>query len=113
MLTTRILIVEDERKLAQVLESALSAEHYDVVVAPTGEDGFFRANAESFDLLLLDLLLPGRKGLMTMKPACTRCGRPPANSRAAVHRRHLEDRLRPAVVSGVSTCSAARGEVRS
>jgi two-component system copper resistance phosphate regulon response regulator CusR len=59
----RILLVEDERKLAQVLGSALTAEHYDVVVAPTGEDGFFRANAETFDLVLLDLMLPGRSGL--------------------------------------------------
>ena len=37
----RILIVEDERKLAQALASALKAEHYEVVLAPTGEDGFF------------------------------------------------------------------------
>lgn len=59
----RILVVEDERKLAQVLASALQAEHYDVVLAPTGEDGFFRANAESFDLVVLDLMLPGRGGL--------------------------------------------------
>jgi two-component system, OmpR family, copper resistance phosphate regulon response regulator CusR len=59
----RILVVEDERKLAQVLASALQAEHYDVVVAPNGEDGFFRANAETFDLVLLDLMLPGRNGL--------------------------------------------------
>jgi len=59
----RILVVEDERKLAQVLASALQVEHYDVVVAPTGEDGFFRANAETFDLVLLDLMLPGRNGL--------------------------------------------------
>jgi len=59
----RILVVEDERKLAQVLASALHAQHYDVVVAPTGEDGFFRANAEAFDLVVLDLMLPGRGGL--------------------------------------------------
>jgi DNA-binding response OmpR family regulator len=59
----RVLIVEDERKLAQVISSALEAEHYDVIVAPTGEDGFFRANAEVFDLLVLDLMLPGRNGL--------------------------------------------------
>lgn len=56
-------MVEDERKIAQVLASALRAEHYDVVVAPTGEDGFFRANAEVFDLVVLDLMLPGRNGL--------------------------------------------------
>jgi DNA-binding response OmpR family regulator len=59
----RILVVEDERKLAQVLASALQAEEYDVVLAPTGEDGFFRANADAFDLVLLDLMLPGRNGL--------------------------------------------------
>ena len=59
----RVLIVEDERKLAQVLGSALQAEHYDVVVAATGEDGFYRANAERFDLVVLDLMLPGRSGL--------------------------------------------------
>ena len=56
-------MVEDERKLAQVLSSALQAEHYDVVVAATGEDGFYRANAELFDLIVLDLMLPGRNGL--------------------------------------------------
>ena len=59
----RILLVEDERKLAQVLASSLRAEQYDVVLAPTGEDGFFRAHAETFDLVLLDLMLPGRNGL--------------------------------------------------
>jgi DNA-binding response OmpR family regulator len=59
----RVLIVEDERKLAQVLTSALAAEHYDVVATPTGEDGFFRASAEAFDLVVLDLMLPGRGGL--------------------------------------------------
>jgi len=59
----RVLVVDDERKLAQVISSALQAEHYDVVVSPTGEDGFFRANAEVFDLVLLDLMLPGRNGL--------------------------------------------------
>jgi DNA-binding response OmpR family regulator len=58
----RILVVEDERKLARVVASALTAEHYDVDVAETGEDGFFRANAEAFDLVVLDLMLPGRSG---------------------------------------------------
>ena len=63
----RVLIVEDERKLAQILASALQGEHYDVVVAPTGEDGFFRANAETFDLVVLDLMLPGRNGLEILR----------------------------------------------
>ena len=59
----RVLVVEDERKLVQVLTAALQAEHYEVVVARTGEDGFFRACAETFDLVVLDLMLPGRSGL--------------------------------------------------
>ncbi len=59
----RVLIVEDERKLAQALASALEGEHYEVVIAPTGEDGFFRANDEAFDVVVLDLMLPGRGGL--------------------------------------------------
>ena len=59
----RVLVVEDERKLADVLLAALQAERYDVVVAASGEEGFYRANAEQFDLVLLDLMLPGRGGL--------------------------------------------------
>jgi two-component system copper resistance phosphate regulon response regulator CusR len=59
----RVLVVEDERKLAQVLTSALQSEHYEVVVALTGDDGFARAHAEVFDLVVLDLMLPGRSGL--------------------------------------------------
>jgi DNA-binding response OmpR family regulator len=63
----RVLVVEDERKLAEVVGSALRAEHYHVVVASTGEEGFFRANAEVFDLLVLDVMLPGRSGLETLR----------------------------------------------
>ena len=63
----RVLVVEDERKLAQVLSSALQAEQYEVVVAATGDDGFFRANAEVFDLVVLDLMLPGRGGLEILR----------------------------------------------
>jgi DNA-binding response OmpR family regulator len=59
----RVLVVEDERKLADVLAAALHAEGFDVVLAATGEEGFYRANAELFDLVLLDLMLPGRSGL--------------------------------------------------
>ena len=45
----------------------MQAEHYDVVVATTGEEGFYRANAETFDLVLLDLMLPGRSGLEILR----------------------------------------------
>jgi two-component system, OmpR family, copper resistance phosphate regulon response regulator CusR len=62
----RILVVEDEEKVARALQEGLEAEDYDVVLARTGEDGFFRASAEAFDLVVLDLMLPGRDGLQVL-----------------------------------------------
>jgi two-component system, OmpR family, copper resistance phosphate regulon response regulator CusR len=62
----RILVVEDEAKVARALQEGLAAEHYDVVVAQTGEDGFFYANAEIFDVVVLDLMLPGRDGIAVL-----------------------------------------------
>lgn len=59
----RILIVEDEPKLARALKEGLETEHYEVKVATTGEEGFFLIHAEIFDLMILDLMLPGRSGL--------------------------------------------------
>ena len=59
----RILVVEDEAKVARALQEGLEGERYDVVVAKTGEEGFFRASAEIFDLVVLDLMLPGRDGI--------------------------------------------------
>ena len=53
----RVLVVEDERKLAQILASALQGEHYVVVVAPTGDDGFARANAEVFEYATREIKL--------------------------------------------------------
>jgi two-component system, OmpR family, copper resistance phosphate regulon response regulator CusR len=58
----RILIVEDETKVARALSHGLEREFYDVVVASNGEEGFYRANSETFDLIILDVMLPGRDG---------------------------------------------------
>src|SRR5437899_2518941 len=62
----RILVVEDEAKVARAVREGLEREKYQVVVAPTGEHGFFLVNAEEFDLVLLDLMLPGRDGLQVL-----------------------------------------------
>jgi DNA-binding response OmpR family regulator len=59
----RILVVEDETKVARALREGLMREQYEVVLAPNGEEGFFLVNAEEFDLVILDLMLPGRDGL--------------------------------------------------
>lgn len=59
----RILIVEDEPKLAAAVKQGLEGEQHAVTVAPTGEDGFFLAQTQTFDLLIFDIMLPGRDGL--------------------------------------------------
>ena len=59
----RLLVVEDEQKVADALREGLRSDGYDVTVEDTGEAAFFRTNTETFDLILLDLGLPGRDGL--------------------------------------------------
>lgn len=59
----RILVIEDEKKVAQALKKGLESEHYDVEVAFSGEEGFFILHSQKFDLVILDLMLPGRDGL--------------------------------------------------
>ena len=59
----RILVVEDELKVANALREGLQGEKFDVVVERTGEGAFFRVTTETFDAVLLDLTLPGRDGL--------------------------------------------------
>jgi DNA-binding response OmpR family regulator len=55
--------VEDDPKVSTAVRVGLTGEGYDVVVARTGEDAYFRATTEPFDAILLDLGLPGRGGL--------------------------------------------------
>jgi two-component system, OmpR family, copper resistance phosphate regulon response regulator CusR len=59
----RVLVIEDEQKVARALREGLESEHYQVEVSASGEDGFFRAVSKPFDLIILDLMLPGRSGL--------------------------------------------------
>ncbi len=62
----RILVVEDEQKVANALRQGLEGEGYEVTVETTGEGAFFRGSTESFDVILLDLSLPGRDGLQIL-----------------------------------------------
>jgi two-component system copper resistance phosphate regulon response regulator CusR len=62
-----ILVVEDEKKLADALQKGLEAEKHSVRVANTGEEAFFLVTTERFDLLLLDIMLPGRDGIEILK----------------------------------------------
>lgn len=59
----KILIVEDDCKTADAVQSGLSAEGYEASVARTGEEGLNRLISGSFDLVILDWMLPGRDGI--------------------------------------------------
>lgn len=58
----RILIVEDEPEIAQALEDDLRLEGYETEVAVTGVDATARGRSGGFDLILLDVMLPGKDG---------------------------------------------------
>jgi two-component system, OmpR family, copper resistance phosphate regulon response regulator CusR len=66
----RILVIEDEPKLGRALQEGLQDEQYGVALASTGEEGFYLIETEPFDLMVLDVMLPGRSGfeiLATMR----------------------------------------------
>ncbi len=59
----RILIVEDEQELAELLKRHLEDSGFAVQTVARGDDGVQAAEAETFDLILLDLMLPGMDGI--------------------------------------------------
>lgn len=58
----KLLLVEDDRKIATAVKRGLEAEGFCVEVASDGTDGLWMAREGSYDLILLDILLPGRNG---------------------------------------------------
>lgn len=59
----RILVVEDEHSIAEALRKGLTQEKYAVDVAYTGTDGYEMATDADYDLIVLDLMLPGIDGM--------------------------------------------------
>ena len=58
----RVLIVEDERELATIVASVLEEERFDVDLAFDGADGLDKALSGNYDVIVLDRLLPERRG---------------------------------------------------
>jgi two-component system copper resistance phosphate regulon response regulator CusR len=73
----QILVVEDEPKVGNALREGLEAEGYEVTLAQTGEEGFFQASAHAFDLIILDVMLPGRDGIEVLSAMRKQGARPP------------------------------------
>ncbi len=63
----QILVVEDEPKVGNALRDGLEAEGYVMTLARTGEEGFFHASARAFDLIILDVMLPGTDGIEVLR----------------------------------------------
>lgn len=72
----KILIVEDDEKIARAIRAGLVMEDYDASVARTGDEGFSRLSSESFDLVVLDWMLPGRDGIEILQSLRGRNARP-------------------------------------
>ena len=62
----QIIVVEDDEKIGESLEHALKLAGHQVVRARNGEDAFFLATTQRFDVMILDLGLPGRDGITVL-----------------------------------------------
>jgi two-component system copper resistance phosphate regulon response regulator CusR len=87
----RLLIVEDDLKTARALAAGLERAGFSIATAHSGEEGFFLLNAESFDLVVLDWMLPGRSGIEILKTLRARGGKTPVLLLTA--RDAVEDRV--------------------
>ena len=69
----RLLVIEDDPALQRTLAAALREEGYAVDVASDGADGLFKAQQNTYDAILLDVMLPTLDGwgvLAALRPAC-------------------------------------------
>ena len=63
----QILIIEDEFKLADVVANRLRKERYNVDIVENGVDGLYQALTRVYDLIILDVMLPGMNGFEILK----------------------------------------------
>lgn len=63
----RILVVEDERKIAGFIRQGLEEHGFDVELSGHGDDAFTLATTRSYDVIVLDIMLPGRDGLSILR----------------------------------------------
>ena len=85
----KLLVIEDDAKTAQAICKGLGGEGYETSIAKTGEEGLL--SAESFDIIILDWMLPGRDGIEILKALRTRGNKSPVVLLTA--RDAVEDRV--------------------
>jgi two-component system copper resistance phosphate regulon response regulator CusR len=62
----RVLVVEDQKRLLTSIRNGLEEEGYEVLTAPTGEEGYYLATTQAPDAVVLDLMLPKRNGFQVL-----------------------------------------------
>jgi len=89
-MSKRVLVIDDDAAVRRAFELALYAEPYDVVCAATGEEGVALATTRDYDLVYLDLRMPGIDGVETLRRI--RAVKPdvPVYIATAFHREFLE-----------------------
>ena len=63
----KVLIVDDDRELGEMLKEFLAPDHFDVSVCLSGEDGLRAVQNDDFELLILDIMLPGMSGIDVLR----------------------------------------------
>src|SRR5260370_828680 len=64
---TRVLVIDDDRKLCRLIRDYLEPMGYEVSAAHSGTDGVERATGEAWDAVILDVMLPGLDGFEALK----------------------------------------------
>ncbi|MGH9467514.1 MAG: response regulator, partial [Terriglobales bacterium] len=88
----RILLVEDEHKVAQFIKKGLQQEHFAVDLASDGEEALFLAESNVYDLMILDLMLPKVSGFSVL--ATVRTKNPNVPILILTAKASVEDRVR-------------------
>lgn len=70
----KILIIEDEKSLVKLISEAINHEKFKVVLAIDADEGMSKVISEKPDLIILDILLPGKNGFEFLKDIKTRKG---------------------------------------
>ncbi|ESU33192.1 hypothetical protein G3A_07415 [Bacillus sp. 17376] len=63
----RVLVAEDEQRISHLLKMYLEREAFDVEVADNGDEALEKALQDSFDIIILDILMPGRNGFSVLE----------------------------------------------
>ena len=90
-LLMRILVIEDEKKVARFIERGLKEEGFAVDIAQDGEEGLFLAQSNPYDLIVLDVLMPKKDGFQVLREL--RAAKCPARVLMLTARDSVQDRV--------------------